>query len=246
MAYSGLERRVGLPTRRVGLSDRRVTPTQYDMLTWLLPDPTVMSGKHLTGNANPMYGVMGKGVVINGVSYSDFYWCKGNKGWPADRELFDANYVYHWLTELDWTSSSDYKKTAHDVTIPLCKRYMADGDFVLSTNSNIAVVQGCKLVKTFMLGDVRCELHNVGVQNLGGTIGQVVVLEIRYRWGGSGHTTGVYNTQETYSLAKPYGLVGWKTQKWNGTNYDPPTQTVVFNTVTTGTVVPDFPTCTNL
>src|SRR5215469_16713887 len=206
----------------------------FDMLQWMTPDPIKMAGLHLEGNANPMYTMVSTGTV---------WWIKSGQGWPADVELYDTNYIYHYATELNWTSSRDYKATYHINTIPLVRRFSKDGDFLLSTDSTIGVYQNCSLTRTFILGDIRNEVHDFGVTDIQGDIGFQHTLKIYYRWGGQGHTDGVYNVQETYTLAQGYGLVGWSTANWNSStnSYDPPTKTVVFNLIRNGTAVPDFP-----
>src|SRR5207244_2184115 len=77
----------------------------HDMLDWMTMDSDLRSSKHLTGSANPLYTLIHSGK---------FYWTKGGNGYPWDIELYDNNYIYHWLTEYAWNYPTNYKKSSNN------------------------------------------------------------------------------------------------------------------------------------
>lgn len=223
------QRRVNQDRRKVDRRAPQDVPV-YDMLAWITPRP----GQYLKGNNNPIYTV---------VQSNRYFWVKNPQGYPWDINLFDDQYIYMWITELNWTSPRDYKKTAKNWTIPFMKRYAHIGDIVKATDTTIDVVQNCQVTSSLNLGAVQCELHGPFQENLGGPLGMQSTIQIYYRWNGDGK--GVFGKLEKYSLAKGYGLVRWMTQNWNPAvgAYDPPSNVSTFNTPVVGTVVPQFP-CT--
>ena len=67
------------------------TTQTYDMLSWMTMSPTLSSGHHMAGTANPLYTTM---------TSSRMYWTKTQAGYPWDVQLFDKNFIYLWVTEL--------------------------------------------------------------------------------------------------------------------------------------------------
>ena len=80
----------------------------WDMLSIMVMDGGLNAGNHMEGTS------------WNGnTSYKFTTWDKANKkvdyvknpaGWPWDIFLYDGNFVYHSITEMDWTSPKGYKK----------------------------------------------------------------------------------------------------------------------------------------
>jgi len=54
----------------------------------------------MAGSANPLYTSMRK---------SRFYWTKTAGGYPWDIQLYDNDFVYLWMTELNWQNPRTYK-----------------------------------------------------------------------------------------------------------------------------------------
>jgi len=85
----------------------------YDMLDWMTLDSGIRGSYYLAGNANPLYTNMGPGK---------FYWTKGANGTPWDIQLFDNNYIYLWITELNWNDPHTFKKFTNNTNEPLVPR----------------------------------------------------------------------------------------------------------------------------
>jgi len=80
----------------------------YDMLAWMTMDPTLAASHHMSGTANPVY---------TDVTSDRFFWTKTGQGYPWDIQLYDNNYIYLWVTELNWQNPSTYK-VFHDPREP--------------------------------------------------------------------------------------------------------------------------------
>src|SRR5512142_378629 len=68
-------------------------PQTYDMLAWMTMDPTMAATQHMSGNHNPIYTT---------VQPDRFFWTKTGQGFPWDIQLYDKDYIYLWVTELNW------------------------------------------------------------------------------------------------------------------------------------------------
>src|SRR5579864_7017351 len=87
-------------------ADPKLTPSAhatvqlYDMMNWLMMQPTLSVGHHMAGTANPLF---------TSVNKTRFYWTKTAAGYPWDIQLYDNNYVYLWVTELNWLNPRTFK-----------------------------------------------------------------------------------------------------------------------------------------
>lgn len=94
----------------------------YDMLAWMTMDPTLAASHHMSGTANPIY---------TNVASDRFFWTKTGQGFPWDIQLYDNNYIYLWVTELDWQNPSTYKvfhdPVLGDYNLPLVPRFAQGG-----------------------------------------------------------------------------------------------------------------------
>src|SRR5690348_15993235 len=77
----------------------------YDMLKWMTLAPGLRSNYHMAGNSNPLYTTMAPGK---------FYWTKDANGSPWDIQLFDDQYIYLWITELNWLNPQSFKRFANN------------------------------------------------------------------------------------------------------------------------------------
>ena len=129
------------------------TPATYDMLSWMTMDPTLAVSHHMSGTANPIY---------TSVLSDRFFWTKTGKGYPWDIQLYDNNYIYLWVTELNWLDPSTYK-VFHDpvfgnFNLPLVPR-IAQGEFpgskitIPPSNSTYEIHSDCNTFTTKTLGE---------------------------------------------------------------------------------------------
>lgn len=72
----------------------------YDMLEWMTMGPDLRADHHMAGSANPIY---------TQIQSDRFFWTKTGQGYPWDIQLYDNNYIYLWVTELNWTNDRTYK-----------------------------------------------------------------------------------------------------------------------------------------
>jgi hypothetical protein len=183
-------------------------------------------------------GIAASNHIYTQLDTNKWWWIKGTSGFPWDEQIYDANLTYLSLTENVFSDPHTGKRfefgTPPVLTgVPFSKRQMVPGEFVQSTNTTNKIYTSCTASTTHVLGDVQVELHGPFFNvNLGGTLpSNLTTIELWYRWGGQGHTTGIYNTQEEFtfgwdpSTGIHYGQVQWKTKNFNSTTgqYDTPT-----------------------
>src|SRR5581483_2591897 len=202
------------------------------------------------------------------IDASRFWWIKGDGnnppgtgGWPWDINLYDSNFIYLSVTELNFSSPNDCKRqeslnpSIGLKGLPFCKRFSTPGDFVLSPESVRVVPYSNGVAQpAFILGHTRCELHgpflnqNFNSPGNGNLPPNLTTLEVHYRWGGT-DPSPVYNTREIYTFAWDpttnirYGLIQWQTANWNATTqqYDPPNDWSLHNNLVAGvTGLPAF------
>src|SRR5450755_2340395 len=77
-----------------------LSKSTYDMLAWMTMQSDMGVDHHMAGTANPLY---------TSVTADRFYWTKTAGGYPWDIQLYDKNYVYLWVTEMDWHNPRTYK-----------------------------------------------------------------------------------------------------------------------------------------
>src|ERR1700751_4445916 len=94
----------------------------YDMMNWLTMSPTLISSNHMAGTAHPLF---------TRKTSSRLYWTKTMAGFPWDIQLYDNNYVYLWVTELDWQNPRTYKvfhsPKLGNYNLPLVPRWSKGG-----------------------------------------------------------------------------------------------------------------------
>ncbi len=211
----------------------------YDMLAWMTMDPTLASSHHMSGTANPVY---------TNVASDRFFWTKTGQGYPWDIQLYDNNYIYLWVTELNWQNPSTYKvfhdPVLGDYNLPLVPRF-AQGGFpgskvtVAASSSTYETHSDCNTFITQKLGGVVNTVWGPYSETLGGDLpDNLQTLVISYQYSCDSSLQNCKNKEE-FHVAKPYGLVKWQHQKLqaDGT-YAAPDNVTYLNKVATGQVKP--------
>lgn len=206
----------------------------YDMLDWMTLDSNLRGTHHMSGSANPLYTNMKTGK---------FYWTKGGNGSPWDIQLFDKQYIYLWITELNWNNPHTFKKFAGNTNMPLvprCAKAGFPGSSIHVPNTSYQTYSDCTHYVTQNLrqginqvwGPYKITLHGDLPNNL-----PVLVASYRYNCD-SGY--GNCGDKEEYYMAQKYGLVQWVHYSLVSGTYQMKQKTV-FNRLVTGSSTPQFP-----
>ncbi len=213
------------------------TTTSYDMLSWMTMRSDLGMDHHMAGTANPLYTT---------VKWDRFFWTKMAGGYPWDIQLFDKNYIYLWVTELDWQNPRTFKafksSKAGKFNLPLVPRYAKGGypgSSIKISDSTYEIHSDCKTFVTKNLGHVINEVWGPYKESLGGQLpADLQTLVISYRYSCDANYSSCKNKEE-FHVAKPYGLVKWQHQALaaDGT-YDPPDNVTYFNKMASGQTTP--------
>jgi hypothetical protein len=206
----------------------------YDMLDWMTMDSDLRAQYHLEGSANPIYTTMDSGK---------FYWTKSGAGDPWDIQLYDDNYIYLWITELEWGNPSTFKEFADNTNMPLaprCAKGGSPGSTVTSSNTTYQKHVSCSSYKNQSLGYAVNQVWGPYNISLGGSLpNNMPALVVSYRY----NCDKTYNNcsdKEAYYLSQRYGLVQWIHYRLVNGTYEQQ-QKSVFNQLKSGTVVPNVP-----
>ena len=203
-------------------------------------DPSLSASHHMSGTANPLYTSM---------QASRFYWTKTGQGFPWDVQLYDNNYIYLWVTELNWANYRTYKvfhspnPQLGDYNMPLVPRTIttaanaAPGKLasIKVQDSTYEIHTDCNTFVTKNLGHVVNEVWGPYTEALGGDLpNNLQTLVISYRYS-CDSTYSNCRDKEQFHIAKPYGLVKWQHQslRKDGT-YAPADNVTYFNRVMPG------------
>jgi hypothetical protein len=213
----------------------------YDMLAWMTMRSDLSATNHMTGSANPLY---------THVASDRFFWTKQASGFPWDIQLFDKNYIYLWVTELDWQNPRSFKAfrsaSRGKFNLPLVPRWAQagyPGSNVKISDSSYEIHSDCNTFVTKNLGHVINEVWGPYQESLGGQLpNNLKTLVISYRYSCDANYSNCANKEE-FHVAQPYGLVKWQHQSLGpeGT-YKPPDNVTYFNHITAGQTTP-FTSC---
>jgi len=219
------------------------TPQTYDMLAWMTMDPTLAASHHLSGNHNPIY---------TNVQPDRFFWTKTGEGFPWDIQLYDNNYIYLWVTELNWQNPNTFK-VFHDPTLgnfnlPLVPRF-AQGGFpgskitIPPSNTTYETHSDCNTFVSQKLGGVVNSVWGPYSESLGGDLpDNLQTLVISYQYSCDKNLQNCKNKEE-FHVAQPYGLVKWQHQVLQSDgSYAPPDNVTYLNRLSTGQIQP-YTTC---
>jgi len=206
---------------------------EYDMLDWMTMDSNLRGSNHLTGTANPMYST---------VDSDKFYWTKGGNGYPWDIQLYDNNYIYLWITELDWNNPHSYKKFTNNYNMPLtprCAKGGSPGSTITVDNTSYEEYTSCSHYSTKHLKYAVNQVWGPYNYSFGGSLpDNMPTLVVSYRY----NCDSGYNNcgdKEDYYLSKKYGLVQWVHYSLIKGKYVQQ-QASLFNRLTPGSVTPKF------
>lgn len=206
----------------------------YDMLDWMTLDSNLRGNGHMAGSANPLFTDIGSGK---------FYWTKGANGEPWDIQLFDNNYVYLWITELNWNDPHTFKKFANNTNMPLvprCAKAGFPGSTIYVPNTSYQTYSDCSHYTTQNLLKGINQVWGPYSITLGGSLPsnlKVLVASYRYNCNSSYGSCG---DKEEYYLAQKYGLVQWVHYSLVSGSYQMKQKTV-FNKLVSGGTTPVFP-----
>src|SRR5581483_1954408 len=185
-------------------------PSGYeDMVGWMLPSNLSI---HLVGSHDY------KGF---GLAPGKMYFIKSKKGWPLDEKLYDAEFVYDYITEngaQGWASPSAVKEYVIPVKLaPRCIPYVAVGKRAASVSTPSSETEfvsklNCIEVGRHNLGYIIGQVWNQGMVNFGGTIGLADTRVLTYRWGCDSTYSNCAAREELW-LARGYGWVEGKLYK---------------------------------
>lgn len=213
------------------------TSPTYDMLNWLMMRSDLSVNHHMAGTANPLF---------TSLTASRFYWTKTASGFPWDIQLYDKNYVYLSVTELDWQNPRTFKvfhsPKLGKYNLPFVPRYAKPGypgSSIKISDSTYEIHSDCNTFVTKSLGHVINEVWGPYKESLGGQLpNNLETLVISYRYSCDATYSNCKNKEE-FHLAKPYGLVKWQHQALGAEGtYDPPDHVTYFNKVASGQTTP--------
>jgi hypothetical protein len=220
-------------------------PVPYDMLAWMLMSPSLAASNHF--KSTELDGVTPANHLYTQLGTGNFYWIKGDSGYPWDINIFDSNFIYLSTTELTYASPTEGKRfeSLNPLIgfkgVPFAKRFMNIGDQVFSTDTRLAIYTACGSATYTNIGNVRCTLAGPFTETISGA-GQnipsnLTTIHIQYEWSlDASYNRKSGSVMETYTFCQPYGLVHWQTQNWDvGTgSYGSPTNATNYNILTAG------------
>lgn len=167
----------------------------YDMLTWFRNPNWKVS--HLEGTAQD--GTTVKQYVYD--TGKNLVYTKSQQGWPWDIKSYDSNWIYDWITEMDWTSPSDYK--ANSPLMAMVPRYWNGDNKWSHSDGSIPVgfFQNCVKVKSGA-NTVSFSMTGPFSYDFGGNVGTLMTIRVNYQWSPT-DLEQLYLTQE-------HGWVLWK------------------------------------
>src|SRR5205823_1093689 len=191
---------LGSPTPSVAESTITCPPGTYDMLDWMTLDSDLRATYHMEGSSNPLY---------TNVQSGKFYWIKGGLGYPWDIQLYDANYIYLWITELSWTVPQSYKKFTNNKNLPLVPRCATagfPGSTIKVANTNYDLHTNCSNTCSVTLGLLNAinQVWGPYSMSFGGNLANqpLTTLVISYRYNCNANYANCGDKEEYYLTQK--------------------------------------------
>lgn len=232
----------------VALSCGAAFAQRVDMLEWWT---TRTPGYYLApaSGANPLYSVTWPGK---------FWLVKDASGYPWDINLYDSNYVYFWITELNWNDATSFKKfndglgtSRSDYSMPMTRRYLTlpstpqKIDTIKVANSRYESTTQCTTVTAKNLNHVINEVWGpyqeaIPFTDQNGVLHSTLrTLVVSYRYNCDNSYSNCKD-KEDFHLAHPYGLVKWVHSVLQNGQYVLANQTT-HKSLSAGSVTPVFP-----
>lgn len=127
---------------------------------------------------------------------------KTKNGFPWDFKPYDSNFIFDGGTELDWTSSRDFKMM--DSPVAMCPRFW-DGDpttYQFSKHIAYHEYRNCIQGAPGDVGPGYFSIQYIPLMDFEGDVGQQQVILISYYWGDGKH-------REQLFLTFNFGWVKW-------------------------------------
>lgn len=202
------------------------------MLRWFTPQDTA---SHLEGNHNPLY---------TSVFHDRFYWTKSAKGWPWDIQLYDASYIYLWITENGWDSPATFKEFdgKNEPLAPRCLTLKGGKDASIPVpDTRYKVVTSCTHSTVKALRKGVNEVWGPYPMTWRAVEGSAPTVVVSYRYNCSEHYDSCRD-KELYYLVKDYGLLQWQHYELAAPPNDYKlVQSSTFDRIRPGNVDPYFP-----
>lgn len=208
-------------------------PGTIDMLDWMTMDSDLRSTQHMTGT-HPMQTVVWPDKV---------WYLKDSSGTTWDINLYDQNYIYGWITELNWGNPYDFKKATHNTNFPMAPRCAVTGypgSALPISNTEYDTHIGCGLQSRQNLGKAINEVWGPFEATLWGDLpANLPVIVVSYRYG-CDNSYWNCTSKEEFVYAQRYGLVRWALYALVNNSYQQ-TGISTFNTLEGGAISPVFP-----
>jgi hypothetical protein len=228
---------LALPTPAAAESTINCPAGTYDMLDWMTLDSDLRSTYHFEGTSNPLYTTVESGK---------FYWVKGGLGYPWDIQLYDAKYIYLWITELAYTVPVSFKKFTNNTNMPFVPRCAVagtPGSSITVPNTNYDLHTNCSETCSVTLGlqNAVNEVWGPYTYSFGGDLpNNLKTLVISYRCNCDANYQNC-GDKEAYYLTQRYGVVQWiHFVRIPSTGAYEQLQKTVYNQLVPGVVPPDF------
>jgi hypothetical protein len=208
-------------------------PGTVDMLDWMTLDSDLRAGSHMTGT-HPIYTSLWPDKV---------WYAKDSSGTTWDINLYDQNYIYGWITELNWGNPRDFKKSTHNTNFPMSPRcavpgYPGSANAISNTEYDIYV--NCQFQSRQNLAKAITEVWGPFEATLWGDLPpNLPVMVVSYRYG-CDNSYWNCSSKEEFVYAQRYGLVRWAQYELINNSYQQ-TGISTFNTLASGTAPLVFP-----
>lgn len=208
-------------------------PGTIDMLDWMTMDSDLRWTYHMNGT-HTMYTSVWPDKV---------WYTKDSTGTTWDINLYDDNYIYGWITGVNWGNPRDYKMAAHTTNFPMSPRCAVPGypgSASPISNTEYDVYIDCAFQERQNLAKAINEVWGPFQATLWGDLPpDLQVMVIGYRYGcDNAYWNCTY--KEEFVYAQRYGLVRWAMYELVNGSYQQ-IGISTFNTLEAGTAPLVFP-----